>query len=491
MDISQDYYAALGVTPDATLEEIKKAYRQLARHYHPDAQESPGTAALFRELQAAYEVLSDAQKRAAYDRARAEAGLSPVSAFHVHIQYSRDVLPCIQEDQTLYALAKIQAAPGSQTTKRLPLNLCLVIDRSTSMQGPRLEQVKAATFRLVDSLGEEDSLSVVTFSDRAEIVWPSQVGSDPVRAKAKIAAIQASGGTEILQGMLAGLGELEKQRHRQAVSHMILLTDGQTYGDEDKCLAQAIEAKKRSISISCMGLGEDWNDTLLDAIAARSGGTSAYVSTAGDVTRAFQEHLRGLTQLYATDLQLTVREVEGVSLQSAFGLIPYLALLAHDQGIISIGSLQADTPISLLIELAVSPHQAGTYRLAQFELAGQVLGAEQRKERVRQDLTIPFAVNAPSTPPTVPPAILSALSKVTIFQMQERAWQSLEKGDVEEAVRRLEKMATRLLDMGEQQLARAALLEAGNLARSGHLSPVGRKTIKYGTRSLSLTKHTS
>ena len=90
----------------------------------------------------------------------------------------------------------------------------------------------------------------------------------------------------------------------------------------------------------------------------------------------------------------------------------------------------------------------------------------------------------PNTP--APSHILSALAKVTIFQMQEGALQALEKGDVAGATHRLETMATRLLDMGEHQLARAALLEAGRLARSGNLSPAGRKAIKYGTRSLIL-----
>jgi len=102
-------------------------------------------------------------------------------------------------------------------------------------------------------------------------------------------------------------------------------------------------------------------------------------------------------------------------------------------------------------------------------------------------LALNFTAQTSSAPPAVPPAILSALAKVTIFQIQENAWKSLEKGDVADATRRLETMATRLLDLGEHQLARAALLEAGRLARSGHLSPAGRKTIKYGTRSLSLS----
>jgi len=488
METSRDYYTVLGVPPDATPEEIKKAYRQLARQYHPDAQEAPGTAMLFREVQAAYDVIGDAAKRAAYDRTRADVGLSPESAFQIRLQYSRDVLPCIEEEQVLYVLANIQAAQAIQRRQRLPLNLGLVLDRSTSMQGPRLDQVKAATCQLIDTLDKDDSFSVVTFSDHAEVVWASQAVNDPIRAKAKVNAIQASGGTEILQGMLAGLGELEKRRRTQAINRLILLTDGQTYGDEDKCLAQAVEAKRRGISITCMGLGEDWNDTLLDAIASRSGGTSAYVTNADDVSRLFRDQLHGLGTLYASDLQMTVRRSEGMTLKSVFRLTPYLVRLTLDQDVISLGTLQTDSPLTLLLELIIHSHPPGTHRLAQLEITGDVPILERRGERLRQDLTLDFTPQTPSAPPAVPPAILSVLAKITIFQMQENAWKSLEKGDVAEATRRLEAMATRLLDLGEHQLARAALLEAGRLARSGHLSPAGRKTIKYGTRSLSLTQ---
>ena len=488
METSHDYYTVLGVAPDATPEEIKKAYRQLAHQYHPDAQEVPGTAMLFRELQAAYEVLGDAGKRAAYDRSRSEAGLSPEGAFQLRLQYSRDVLPCIEEEQILYVLANVQASQSIQRRQRLPLNLCLVLDRSTSMQGPRLDQVKAATCQLIDTLDKDDTFSVVTFSDHADVVWPSQALSDPLRTKAKVNAIQASGGTEILQGMLTGLGELEKRRRSQAINRLILLTDGQTYGDEDKCLAQAVEAKKHGISITCMGLGEDWNDTLLDAIASRSGGSSAYVTSAEDVSRLFRDQLHGLGTLYATDLQLTVRRSEGLALKNVFRLTPYLVRLTLDQDVVSLGTLQTDSPLTLLLELVVHSHPPGVHRLAQIEITGDVPVLERKGERLRQDLTLNFTTQTPSAPPAVPPAILSALAKITIFQMQENAWRSLEKGDVAEATRRLEAMATRLLDLGEHQLARAALLEAGRLARSGHLSPAGRKTIKYGTRSLSLTQ---
>jgi Ca-activated chloride channel family protein len=173
-------------------------------------------------------------------------------------------------------------------------------------------------------------------------------------------------------------------------------------------------------------------------------------------------------------------------LRHAYCLTPYLTRLTVEQNTIALSALPTDSSMLLLMEFVIQPHSAGMHRLAMLELIGDVPMLNRKGERVRQDLTVEFAPPSPTAMPIVPPAILSALAKITIFQMQETAWKSLDKGDVMDATRRLETMATRLLDLGEHQLARAALLEAGRLARSGHLSPAGRKAIKYGTRSLSL-----
>jgi Ca-activated chloride channel homolog len=485
MNFDTDLYAVMNISVDATAEDIRAAYRQLARQLHPDVQETQGTALLFRQVQEAYEILSDPVKRTAYDQLRTEAGLSPKSALRWRIQPSRTALSVNLDEQVVYLLFDVSSGQNDPAQKRQALNLCLVLDRSTSMQGSRLDQTKASAQRLIDSLTSDDTLGIVTFSDRAEVVWASQVMSDPIKAKARVSAIQASGGTEILQGLIAGLAELDKRRAAYGVNHLILLTDGQTYGDEERCLAVSEEAAKHRIGISAMGIGEDWNDTLLDAIAMRSGGVSQYIASTGEIQHFLRERLQGLGAVYADKIRMLFKPLAGVRLKSAFKLAPYIERLTFDGESLPLGSLQSDTSISGILELVVGSHEAGTHRLAQLELVGEVTVREMEAVQLRQDVSFTFDPQAnPNTP--APSHILSALAKVTIFQMQEGALQALEKGDVAGATHRLETMATRLLDMGEHQLARAALLEAGRLSRSGNLSPAGRKAIKYGTRSLIL-----
>jgi Ca-activated chloride channel family protein len=484
MDIEQEYYAILGVPPTATDEEIKRAYRALARRYHPDSRAEDAPATRFHEIQAAYAVLSDPHRRRAYDRRRAERGSSEESALSWEILLSQSQLYSLHEEQVLYLLIEIRPAAAARG-KRLPLNLCLVIDRSTSMQGARLEHVKEAAHQIIDGLEDDDALAVVTFSDWADIILPSQLGFNRAYAKSKISTVMASGGTEILQGLQAGLAEIDKRHSNQVTSHLILLTDGQTYGDEEDCTAEARLAGARRIGITAMGIGEDWNDALLDEIAAQSGGTSAYIATPSQVRTLLQQKVRGLGSMFAQALTLEVRCAGGVQVESVFRTLPYLERLAPTDDVINLGALQADIPLTVALEVSVAQKPPGEHRLLQLELTGDIPALGRQRDKLQRDVRCTFTSIEP-TPEPVPPAILSALSKATIYRMQERAWDALDRGDVRLATRQLEMIATRLFDLGETQLARAAMLEAGRIAQSGTPTAKGRKDLKYGTRSLTI-----
>lgn len=484
IDVSKDYYAILGVPQSATAEEIRRAYRKQARRYHPDSREVEAPTTLFHQVQTAYATLSDENLRRAYDKLRAEAGLSDESLFSCEALVSRSQFYGAYAEQVFYVLLEVRAAANTEG-ERLPLNLCLVIDRSTSMQGPRMEHVKTAAHQIIDELDDGDVLAVVAFNDRAEVVLPAQKGIDRARAKSRVSTIWASGGTEILNGVRTGLAQVDQYHSDQVTSHLILLTDGQTYGDEEECIATARRAGAHSIGITAMGIGEDWNDVLLDEVASESGGISAYIASPGQVRELLRQRVRGLGSVFAHDMTMQIRCGEGTWVESMFRVSPYLDRLTSSGGKIKLGALQTDVPLSVALEMAVSRKPPGEHRLLQVEIEGDVPALERRAERVRIEVKGDFTPDEPA-PESVHPALLSALSKVTLYRMQERTWDALESGDVKGATQQLEKVATRLFDLGEPRLARAAMLEAGRLAQGGTATAKGRKELKYGTRGLTI-----
>ncbi|MDX1523278.1 MAG: VWA domain-containing protein [Anaerolineae bacterium] len=485
MQIDKDYYRILQVDTDATEEQIRNAYRLLVRQHHPDVSQAANSKDLFVEIQKAYEILGDPQQRRAYDRLRESEGLDKSSSLSVRTATSHKTLLSHVEEQAFYAWLDISPAIDLPTS-RLPINLCLVLDRSTSMQGMRLQQVKEGTRQIIDRLNPGDALSLVVFSDRAEVILSAQRDFDKALAKSIASTIQASGGTEMLQGMLAGMKELERFRTETSINHMILLTDGQTYGDEEGCLEQANLASHSQISLTTMGIGSDWNENLLDQMASLSGGSSVYIDSPRKVVDVFKDTIRNLSTVVARELTMTINPGYNVTLKDAFQVTPHIRRLDVKANKTVLGPLGTGHGKTLLMEFRVGRETStGQKRLARLTIEGDVPGQGNRRNWEWAELFGTFAPQI-DQPPEIPPAIVTALGKLAIFKMQEKAMEDLENGQIGSATQRLETMATRLLNLGETDLARAALLEAGRLARTGDLSAEGRKKIRYGTRSLSI-----
>jgi Ca-activated chloride channel family protein len=269
------------------------------------------------------------------------------------------------------------------------------------------------------------------------------------------------------------------------VNHIILLTDGNTYGDQDRCLTLAREVAKEGIAISAMGLGQEWNDKFLDEIASTTGGSSAYITSANAVVKFLNNHVRNLSNIFAERVHLSVAPDPNVRLESAFKLTPSPQPLSADDGNIPLGSLQLNRTISVLLQLEMPANLAEEFHaVARLVVSGDILSSRLQKHQVLSDFSV--EVTQEPTPEDPPSAILDALGKLTLYRLQERAQEALENGDVREATRRLENLATRLLEMGEPELAQQARNEAQQVAYTYNLTDKGRKTLKYQTRHLLL-----
>ena len=165
-----------------------------------------------------------------------------------------------------------------------------------------MDMVKSTAIQVLRNLRPQDILSVVAFSDRAEVIIPAAYHQDRARLEARIQMIQPSGATEIYQGLEAGVKEVLRSLDSKRINHIVLLTDGHTYGDEQQCLELAAKIAERGIGISAMGIGQEWNDIFLDILATRTGGSSAFISEPKDIKRLLLEKFNALAQTYADDV---------------------------------------------------------------------------------------------------------------------------------------------------------------------------------------------
>lgn len=480
IDAAKDYYEVLGVAVDASPDAIRSAYRALAKRLHPDS--GYGDVGRFRLVQEAYEVLHDAAMRRSYDRQRTlrGAGRSPIS---LTLLQSRDEMPPMEEPQVLYLLLEMEPQKGLRGLRKR-LNVALVIDRSTSMQGARMHNVKLAASDLVASLQPQDRLSLVTFSDRAEVIAETQPADRKRSLRSAISSIIAGGGTEIYQGLSAGIEQVAPYVSPETITHVILLTDGRTYGDEELALGAAARAAERGIGISAFGIGEDWNDLFLDSLAQRGGGTSQYVDTPSKVQTVLKSQIKGLSNTVLSGVKIRVGATSYVKLASVYRVMPHMEILPIlNEDTFQVGNLHAGEISSIAMELQVQQPETGERRIARLVVEGgsSVAGEELQMWR---DIGVTFTHNVKEKP--VSSRLLNVLARLSVFRLQENAWRALETGDSEQATRYLESAATHLFDLGYRDLGRAAMLEVSRITRGSAPTVKGRKQLRYGTRTLSM-----
>ena len=477
-----DYYSLLGLRRNASPEEIRQAYFEAARHLHPDKNIAPGETELFLGVQEAYEVLSNPKKRAKYD-ASLPPEQTPKVLLEQKILFSRQSLLRLDEPQLIYVILELSVPSDMEKRPEPPLNLCLVLDRSTSMQGSNMDVVKATAIRIMQKLKPQDMFSVVAFSDRAETIIPAMHITDLGKQEARIQMLQPSGGTEIFSGLEQGYNEIIHNISRSKVNHIILLTDGRTYGDENNCISLAKNAAAKGIGISGLGIGSEWNDNFLDELASLTGGSSMYVPRPQDIQHALMDKFNQLGKAYAEEIRLEFNIIDGVELRYVFRLQPDAGLLSLRSPIM-MGPIIWDGRLKILMEFLIQPQA-----LKQTEvtvLNGKVfvllLDQSPSEEPIPIRLVRPVIDGTNLSPPPV--GIVDALSRLKFYRLQEQARLEANAGDYGKAVEHLTRLATHLLAQGEPGLAKTALREAENLQREKSFSQQGGKEIKYGTRAL-------
>jgi len=216
-------------------------------------------------------------------------------------------------------------AKGGQMGKRLPFNICLVVDRSGSMEEEeRMHHAKQALMYFVDHLNPDDRVSIVMYDHVAELIHGSEPVWDKEDIKRKIRHhIHPRGATNISHGLELGYYEVKSTFSKDHFNRVILVSDGYAnQGITDDYMLEAMVrqyAMKDNISLSTFGFGHEFNEVLMHDMAESGGGNYYFVETAAQATQDFDQEFRLLNAVTAKNAIMTVTIPKGLSLSSLYG----------------------------------------------------------------------------------------------------------------------------------------------------------------------------
>jgi Ca-activated chloride channel family protein len=348
-----------------------------------------------------------------------------------------------QKDQQLNLLIKLTAPQGQKEQKRRPLNLGVVIDRSGSMQGEKLEYAKQAVKLLVSHLAENDLLSIVLFDTEVETLLEPSAVKDKDGIKSAVDQIVSGSSTNLSGGWLKGIELLERTKDEQRLNRLLILTDGQANvgitGMPELVALGHNAAHKAGIVTTTLGFGEGFNEDLLTAIAKESRGRFYFIETPDAAPEVFREELEGLMTLVAQNVAITLTLAPPVALIKQW--TDYAGKAKDNRVTFSLGDAYAGEEKNMLLTLLVpSLKELGPCEIASVEVTYAEI-ADQTVTNRR--VTLPVTINVAK----------AAQAKASVPNMEVLLQLGLQMASL------ARKQAVREADAGDADNARSSLKE--------------------------------
>lgn len=251
------------------------------------------------------------------------AAASPMADVTLQVAPERDLIYSRGSREVIVQIDL--AGRRSDPIHRTPMNLAIVLDRSGSMQGAKIEKAKQAACVAIDQLGNDDFFSLVIFDNHTEVlIPPNRVGRERSRAalKERIDRIRPGGGTAIFAGVTLGAEQLRRHLDKERVNRVVLLSDGLANVGPSRTSDLADlgrQLRRDGMSATTIGLGDDYHEDLMTALAEASNANYYYVRDAEKLPGIFAEELGAARSIVARGVTIRITAPAGVRVKEIIG----------------------------------------------------------------------------------------------------------------------------------------------------------------------------
>jgi Ca-activated chloride channel family protein len=284
----------------------------------------------------------------------------PVTPAQVRIRVDRSLVR-VAANSIRYALVELAAPTVPRRNTRQPVNLAFVLDRSGSMSGAKIATARRAVAEAIGRLEPDDRFSVVVYDDQIDTVAESLEATLANRRSAldALAIIDARGSTNLGEGWLRGCEQVALHLAERGVNRTLLLTDGlanRGITDPDVLARHAAELRARGIGTTTFGVGEDFDEGLLQAMADAGGGHFYFIATPEQIADHISSEVGEALEVVAHDVRLEITAPEGVSVRA---LTPNRTEAWGARTIVSVGDLVSGQESEVILSIRFPTGQAG------------------------------------------------------------------------------------------------------------------------------------
>lgn len=318
-------------------------------------------------------------------------------------------------------------------SERAPANIAIVLDKSGSMRGEKLQRAKEAANLAVNLLNKDDVVSIISYDSTVDVLVPATRVSNKTKIKAAIARMNANGSTALFAGVSKGAAEVREFMDKERVNRVILLSDGQAnVGPQSPTELGELGASlgKDGISVTTIGLGDGYNEDLMTNLAGYSDGNHAFVENAEDLAKVFQYEFGDVLSVVAQNVEIQILCEDGVK---------PLRLLGREGAIrgqvvtTSMNQLYSEQEKYILLEVEVPQGRAEeTRELADVKVIYRNMQS-QKQAKLADNLQVAYSESAETIRQAVNQNVVKEATKQVANEVSKKAVMLRDEGKREEA----------------------------------------------------------